>query len=68
MKVRALLAVFLLGCSLSLSAATEVIPLNYRTSDEVLTVVQSVLGNEGRANAYGNQLIVNAEPATRALR
>ena len=63
MKVRALLAVILLGCSLSLSAATEVIPLNYRTSDEVLSVVQSVLGNEGRVNAYGNQLIVNAEPA-----
>lgn len=63
MNVRALLAAVLLGCSLSLSAATEVIPLNFRTADEVLGVVQSVLGHEGKVNAYGNQLIVNAEPA-----
>ena len=63
MKVRALLAAALLSCSLSLSAATEVIPLNFRTADEVLSVVQSVLGHEGKVNAYGNQLIVNAEPA-----
>jgi len=63
MKVRALLAVALFSCSLTLSAATEVIPLNFRTADEVLSVVQSVLGHEGKVNAYGNQLIVNAEPA-----
>jgi hypothetical protein len=63
MNVRALLAALLLGCSVSLSAATEVIPLNFRTADEVLGVVQSVLGQEGKVNAYGNQLIVNAEPA-----
>ena len=63
MKVRHLLAAALVTCSLSLSAATEVIPLNYRTADEVLSVVQSVLGHQGRVNAYGNQLIVNAEPA-----
>jgi hypothetical protein len=63
MNVRALLGALLLGCSVSLSAATEVIPLSFRTADEVLGVVQSVLGNEGKVNAYGNQLIVNAEPA-----
>ncbi|WP_405121079.1 secretin N-terminal domain-containing protein [Pseudomonas leptonychotis] len=63
MKVRALLVATLFSYSLSVSAATEVIPLNFRTSDEVLAVVQSVLGHEGKVNAYGNQLIVNAEPA-----
>ncbi|MGE6792818.1 secretin N-terminal domain-containing protein [Pseudomonas guineae] len=63
MKVRALLAAALFSCSLSLSAATEVIPLSFRTADEVLDVVQSTLGQEGKVNAYGNQLIVNAEPA-----
>lgn len=63
MKVRALLAAALFSFSLSAGAATEVIPLNYRTADEVLSVVQSVLGHEGRVNAYGNQLIVNADPA-----
>jgi type II secretory pathway component GspD/PulD (secretin) len=40
---------------------TEVIPLNYRTADEILPVVQSTLGAEGKVTAYGNQLIVNAE-------
>jgi type II secretory pathway component GspD/PulD (secretin) len=56
---------FALGVCLSqpLLAATEVMPLNYRTADDVLPVVQSVLGNEGRASNYGNQLIVNAPPA-----
>lgn len=63
MKARALFTAVLITCSLSLSAATEVIPLNFRTADEVLSVVQSVLGHEGRVNAYGNQLIVNADPA-----
>ncbi|MHA6493040.1 secretin N-terminal domain-containing protein [Pseudomonas borbori] len=62
MKVAVLLSAALLFCSLSLSAATEVIPLNYRTADEILSVVQSVLGADGRVNAYGNQLIVNAPP------
>ncbi|MEX6503730.1 secretin N-terminal domain-containing protein [Pseudomonas zhanjiangensis] len=62
MSPRALLAALLLGLSLPLSAATEVIALNYRSADEVLPVVQSVLGNDGRVSPYGNQLIVNATP------
>ena len=63
MSTRALFATLVLGFSLSLQAATEVIPLNYRTAEDVLPVVQSVLGHEGRVSPYGNQLIVNAEPA-----
>lgn len=63
MSVRTLLAALLLGIALPLSAATEVIALNYRGADDVLPVVQSLLGNDGRANSYGNQLIVNAAPA-----
>jgi hypothetical protein len=55
------------ACTLSLCAnaepRTEILPLNYRTADEVLPVVQSLLGSEGRISAYGNQLVVNAEPA-----
>ncbi|UVE19726.1 secretin [Pseudomonas sp. LS44] len=50
-------------CSPPLLAATEIIPLNYRTADDVMPVVQAVLGNEGRVSAYGNQLVVNASPA-----
>ena len=41
---------------------TEILPLHYRTADELLPTVQTVLGGEGRVSAYGNQLIVNAEP------
>lgn len=51
----------LLTCSFALAqAASEVIELNYRMAQDVLPVAQSVLGTEGRATAYGNQLIVNA--------
>lgn len=61
---RHLFSAALLAFSLSAVAATEVIPLNYRTAGDLLPVVQSALGNEGRVSAYGNQLIVNA-PAAR---
>lgn len=54
-----------LACAISLTAVaaprTEIIPLNYRTAEDVLPVAQQVLGNEGRVTAYGNQLVVNAE-------
>ncbi len=63
MTLRSLFAALCLSVSLPGLAATEVMPLNYRTADDVLPVVQSVLGNEGRASNYGNQLIVNAPPA-----
>lgn len=54
---------FFMACSFTVAhAASEVIELNYRMAQDVLSVAQSVLGNEGRASAYGNQLIVNASP------
>lgn len=54
-------ALLVLTCCFTLAqAASEVIQLNYRMAQDVLAVAQSVLGNEGRASAYGNQLIVNA--------
>jgi len=62
MTLRALFAALLLTFSSSLLAATEIIPLNYRTADDVLPAAQSILGNEGKVSAYGNQLIVNAPP------
>ena len=48
-----------LSCALA-QAASEVIELNFRMAEDVLPMAQSVLGHEGRASAYGNQLIVNA--------
>ncbi|MFI8482748.1 secretin N-terminal domain-containing protein [Pseudomonas sp. NPDC078700] len=59
-----LLSAALLAASLCISqpalADTEVIDLNFRTADEILPVVQSTLGNEGKVTPYGNKLIVNA--------
>src|SRR3546814_10803950 len=43
-------------------AATEIVPLNYRTSADLLPVAQNFIGKDGQVSAYGNQLIVNAEP------
>ncbi|VXD01063.1 Type II and III secretion system protein [Pseudomonas sp. 8Z] len=63
MTLRTLLAALLLSLCLPLQAATEAIALNYRTADDLIGVVQSMLGNEGRVSAYGNQLIINAPPA-----
>ena len=57
---RSLLAALTLMVSVSLHAATEVIPLKFRMAEDVLQIAQSVVGDQGRINAYGNQLIVNA--------
>jgi type II secretory pathway component GspD/PulD (secretin) len=62
MTLRGLCLTILTTLSLGLQAATEVIPLNYITADDVLPTAQAVLGNAGRANAFGNQLIVSAPP------
>lgn len=42
-------------------AATEIISLGFRTTDEVLPIAESMLGEDGRVKAYGNQLIVTAD-------
>lgn len=60
-------ALLLLGllCTLAAQAAprSEILTLDYRTADELLPLVQNVLGGEGRVSAYRNQLVVTAEPA-----
>ena len=60
MTLRTLLACLTLIFALPVQAATEVLPLNYRTADELLPIVRSTLGDEGKVSAYGNQLVVNA--------
>lgn len=62
MSLRTLLATLLFGCSLSVMADTQIVPLNYRTSADLLPVAQNFIGKDGQVSAYGNQLIVNAEP------
>lgn len=63
MLLRTLLTLLLLGSSLSAVADTQIVPLNYRTSADLLPVAQNFIGKDGQVSAYGNQLIVNAEPA-----
>lgn len=62
MSLRTLLTTLLLTCSFSVVAATEVVQLNNRTSADLLPVAQNIIGRDGKVSAYGNQLIVNAEP------
>lgn len=61
--LRPLLAIWLLALCLPALAATQVIPLNYRTADDMLPIARNFLGRDGNVSAYGNQLIVNADPA-----
>ena len=60
MPLRTLLTTLLLGCSFSAAAATAVVPLNHRTSTDLLPVAQKFIGKDGDVSAYGNKLIVNA--------
>lgn len=60
MPLRPLLASLLLAASLTAQAATEVIPLQHRSSAEVLPAAQSFLGKDGSVSTFEDKLIVNA--------
>lgn len=62
MKRQFLLSAALLLHAAAIHAATEVIPLQHRPAADLLPLVQSALGNEGKADAYGTQLIINTTP------
>ncbi len=62
MPLRPLIASLLLAASLNALAATEVLPLQHRTSAELLPTAQSLLGKDGTVSAFENKLIVNASP------
>ena len=61
MSLRTLLTTLLVTCSFSLMAATEIVPLNYHSSADMLPVAQDFIGKDGQVSAYGNQLIVKAD-------
>ncbi|AKA81452.1 secretin N-terminal domain-containing protein [Pseudomonas synxantha] len=63
MSLRTLLTALLLTASVSAMAATEVVNLSNRTSADLLPVAQNFIGKDGTVSSYGNQLIVNADPA-----
>lgn len=63
MSLRTLLTALLLTASVTAMADTEVINLSNRTSADLLPVAQNFIGKDGTVSAYGNQLIVKADPA-----
>lgn len=44
-------------------ATVEVIPLKYRNAEQVLPVIQPLLGREGSVTSFQNQLVIRATPA-----
>ncbi|SES30390.1 secretin N-terminal domain-containing protein [Halopseudomonas bauzanensis] len=68
MNLRIMLAIFtslaLAFSSVQLLAAprTEVIPLGYNMAQDVIPAIQPMLRADERVSAYGNQLIIRAEP------
>lgn len=62
MKRQFIVSVALLLHAAMSHAATEVIPLQHRPAADLLPLVQSTLGSEGKADAYGTQLIINTTP------
>jgi len=62
MPLRPLLLLAVLAFAPAVQAATQVLDLRYRTSDEVLPLVRGFLGNQGSVSALGNQLVINADP------
>ncbi|MDM3887169.1 secretin N-terminal domain-containing protein [Pseudomonas sp. BCRC 81390] len=60
MPLRPLFASLLLATSLTVHAATEVVPLQHRSSAELLPAAQAFIGKDGSVTAFENKLIVNA--------
>ncbi|MDZ5602405.1 secretin [Pseudomonas sp. RP23018S] len=57
---RTCLATLLLASSLTCQAATEVVPLQHRTSAQLLPTAQAFIGTDGSVNAFEDKLVVNA--------
>ncbi|WP_120995332.1 secretin N-terminal domain-containing protein [Stutzerimonas urumqiensis] len=61
--MKSLLPCLLLAClSTTATAATEVLPLGYRTADEIMPIAESVIAGHGTVSAYRNQLVISASP------
>lgn len=62
MSTRPLFISLALLASLSAQAQTEVVPLQHRSSAELLPPAQAFIGQDGTVSAFENKLIVNASP------
>lgn len=47
-------------------ATVEIIPLNYRSSEQVIPVIQPLLGRDSSVSGFQNQLVIRATPAEMA--
>jgi type II secretory pathway component GspD/PulD (secretin) len=63
MPLRPYVFLALLALTPFTQAATQVVDLHYRSSEELLPLVRSFLGSQGSVSALGNQLVVNADPS-----
>lgn len=63
MSLRAIIASLLLIISVNALAETQVITLQNRTGADLLPIAENFVGKNGKVNAYGNQLIVEASPS-----
>jgi type II secretory pathway component GspD/PulD (secretin) len=59
----AIVALFMAGSVLGQSTVLEVIPLRYRTADQVIPIIQPMLSREGSVSGFQGQLIVRTTPA-----
>ena len=59
---RRLLLAVLLAATTGVAAQTtvEIIPLNYRSSEQVIPVIQPLLGRESSVSGFQNQLVIRA--------
>lgn len=62
MPIRPLFTSLALLASLSVQADTQVLPLQHRTSAQLLPPAQAFIGKDGTVSAFENKLIVNASP------
>ena len=64
-RMRAMAAVLMLAAGVAAAQSTvlEVIPLRYRTAQEVIPVIQPMLAREGSVSGLQGQLIIRTTPA-----
>lgn len=58
----ALILALMVGGSLQAAPQTEVFTLGYSMAESMIPAIEPILRNNERVSAYGNQLIVRAEP------
>ena len=62
-RVVALLFCWALTGGVLAQSTVEVIPLKYRTAEQVIPVIQPLLGRDASVSSFQNQLVIRATPA-----